>query len=158
MIAERSLIVRSGVKLASPFAVVVGFMLFFAGHNQPGGGFAAGLMFGAVVALRAIVGLRVPQRSSFLLAAGGAIGVAVAIAPMIVGNALLDQGTVEMKVAVLGKIKFGSALAFDVGVALVVVGLVVALLDAFAAAELDEPPDGGEAAGSKALGSEGAAS
>lgn len=144
MIAERSLIVRSGVKLASPFAVVVAFMLFFAGHNQPGGGFAAGLMFGAVVALRAIVGLSIPRRSSLLLAAGGAIGVAVAIAPMIVGDALLDQGTVEMKIAVLGKIKLGTALVFDVGVALVVVGLVVALLDAFDAAELDEPPAGTE--------------
>jgi multicomponent Na+:H+ antiporter subunit A len=140
MIAGRSLVARSGVKLASPFAVVVACMLFFAGHNQPGGGFAAGLMLGAVVALRAVVGLPVPVRSSPFLAAGGASGVVVAIAPMLLGNALLDQVTVETTVVVLGKIKFGTALAFDVGVALVVVGLVIALLDAFAAAELDAPP------------------
>lgn len=140
MISERSLIVRSGVHLASPFAVVVALMLFFAGHNQPGGGFAAGLMLGAVVALRAVVGLPIPQRSSPLLAAGGVIGVAVAIAPILFGNTLLDQGTVETTIPVLGKIKFGSALPFDVGVSFVVVGLVVALLNAFAAGELDEPP------------------
>jgi multisubunit Na+/H+ antiporter MnhB subunit len=138
MIADRSLIARSGVKMASPFAVVVTIMLFFAGHNQPGGGFAAGLMLGAVIALRAVVGLPIPQRSSPFLAAGGVVGVSVAIAPMLFGDALLDQATFETTLAVLGKIKVGSALVFDIGVVLVVIGLVVALLDAFDADELAE--------------------
>ena len=33
MIAERSVVVRTGVELAGPLAVVVATYLFFAGHN-----------------------------------------------------------------------------------------------------------------------------
>ena len=55
MIAERSIVVRTGIQLAGPLAAVVAAYLFFAGHNQPGGGFAAGLVLGAVVALRMLV-------------------------------------------------------------------------------------------------------
>ena len=53
MIAPRSPIVCLGVGVVGPLAVLVALYLFFAGHNQPGGGFAAGLVLGALVALRA---------------------------------------------------------------------------------------------------------
>ena len=46
MIAARSPIVRVGIRAATPIALLTGIYLLFAGHNQPGGGFAAGLVFG----------------------------------------------------------------------------------------------------------------
>ena len=46
MISSRSPIVELGVRAASPLALVVAAFLFFAGHNRPGGGFAAGLVLG----------------------------------------------------------------------------------------------------------------
>ena len=36
----------------TPIALVAAAYVLFAGHNQPGGGFAAGLMLGAVIVLR----------------------------------------------------------------------------------------------------------
>lgn len=136
MIASRSMVVRTGIQLAGPLAVVVGLYLFFVGHNQPGGGFAAGLVFGAVVALRAVAGLPTPRRPLRLMALGGVIAGLVALAPLAAGNTLLDMVVVEGDVPVLGTVKAGSALVFDLGVTLIVVGLLVAVLDALGVAEL----------------------
>lgn len=136
MIAGRSLVVRTGVQLASPLAVVVAVYLFFAGHNQPGGGFAAGLVFGAVVALRMVVGLPTVGSPVALLAAGGVIAGLVAVAPIVAGDVLLDQIVVDAELPLLGKVKAGTALVFDLGVTLVVVGLMACVLDALGAAGL----------------------
>lgn len=136
MIAERSVVVRTGIQLASPLAVVVAAYLFFAGHNQPGGGFAAGLVLGAVVALRIVVGLPSPRRPLVLLATGGLVAGLVAVAPVLVGEELLDQIVVDGDVPVLGTVKTGSALLFDLGVTMIVVGLVVAVLQSLGADEL----------------------
>ncbi len=136
MIAERSLVIRTGIQLASPLAVVVAAYLFFAGHNQPGGGFAAGLVLGAVVALRTVTGLSRPRRPIRLLAAGGFVVGAIAVAPLVFGEVLLDQVVVDADIPLLGTVKSGSALIFDLGVTLIVVGLVSAVLTELGAEEL----------------------
>ena len=138
MIRGRSPVVRNAIRTASPLALMVAAFLFFAGHNQPGGGFAAGLVFGAVVALRVLVGLQQPRYSLAFLAVGGAITAAVALMPMLGGEPLLDQFIVEGKWPVLGKVKTGSAALFDLGVTLIVVGVVIAVLDSVEAEELSE--------------------
>ena len=136
MIAGRSLVVRDGIRLASPLAAVVGTMLFFAGHNQPGGGFAAGLVFGSICALRSVVGLSVPSHPIRLMAIGGTIIGLVAVAPMFVGDVGLDMYVWEATLPILGKVKAGTALIFDFGVTLIVIGLIVAVLDGLGADEL----------------------
>ena len=129
MISRTPPVVELAVRAATPLALVVGAYVLFAGHNQPGGGFAAGLMLGAVIVLRTIAGIARPTGALTWLSAGGAIAGAVAIAPLLWGEPLLDQVVVTWDVPVLGTIKTGSALLFDLGVVAVVVGLVVALLD-----------------------------
>ena len=139
MIAARSPIARLGVQAASPLAILVGVYLLFAGHNQPGGGFAAGLVFGAVVALRTVTGLQAPVGANTLAAVGVAIICITAAAPLIFGHELLDQKIVSTEFPLFGKVKTGSALPFDIGVTAVVVGLIIALLDGLGAARLAEP-------------------
>ena len=141
MISSRSPVVRLGVQAASPLALMAAAFLFFAGHNRPGGGFAAGLMIAAVVSLRTVAGLQRPTHPVRLMSAGGVIAGTVALAPVLGGKELLDQTVVEITVPVLGTIKSGSALIFDAGVTLIVVGLVVALLDGLGAVELAESPE-----------------
>jgi multicomponent Na+:H+ antiporter subunit A len=126
------------VQAATPLAVVVAAFLFFAGHNRPGGGFAAGLVLGAVVALRRVAGLQRPIDAVRLLAAGGLIAGFVAVAPLLTGGALLDQVVVTETLPILGKVKSGTAALFDAGVTLIVVGLVVAVLDGLVGDQLDE--------------------
>jgi len=140
MIATRSPVVRLGIQAASPLALVAGTYLLFAGHNQPGGGFAAGLVFGAILALRTVTGLQRPTGANVLVVVGMAAVTLVAVAPMLTGNPLLDQQVVSTTVPVLGKIKTGTALIFDIGVTAIVMGLIVALLDGLGADKLANPP------------------
>lgn len=136
MIGSRSPIVHLGIRAASPLAIVVGIYLLFAGHNRPGGGFAAGLVFGAVVTLRTVAGLQRPTHASGLIAAGITIVAAVAAAPLLWGDALLDQKVISADLPLFGVVKSGSALVFDIGVTAIVVGLVIALLDGLSAGNL----------------------
>lgn len=130
----RSPLVRLGVQAASPLAVMLAAYLFFAGHNQPGGGFAAGLVLGAVITLRTIAGLQRPSSGRTALAIGGLIAAGVGLAPVIGGDVLLDQVVVETTLPVLGTVKTGTAALFDLGVVFIVVGLVMAVLDGLGAA------------------------
>ena len=136
MISRTSPITSLAVQAVTPIALVVAAYVLFAGHNQPGGGFAAGLMLGAVVVLRTITGLQQPSGATTWLAAGGVIAGVVAIAPILWGEPLLDQVVVKWDIPVLGTVKTGSALLFDLGVVAVVVGLMLALLDGLDALSL----------------------
>lgn len=136
MIATTSPIVRLGIRAASPLALIVAAYLFFGGHNRPGGGFAAGLVVGAVVSLRTVAGLQRPLRATPLLAAGGMVAAAVALAPLVSGRSLLDQVVWEMSLPLIGTLKSGTAIIFDAGVALIVVGLVAAVLEGLGAVAL----------------------
>lgn len=136
MIARTSPIVKLAIRAATPIALLIAAFALFAGHNQPGGGFAAGLMLGAVLVLRTVAGFTQPRHAIALLSIGGALVALVAIGPLLWGEPLLDQIVVERELPLLGKVKSGSALVFDLGVTAVVVGLIVAVLDGLGATEL----------------------
>lgn len=136
MIRGRSPVVRNAIRTASPLALMVAAFLFFAGHNQPGGGFAAGLVIGAVVALRTVTGLGRPQDATRWFAVGIGLVTVIALAPLLGGEPLLDQVVITEEVPLLGKVKSGSALVFDAGVTAIVVGLFIAVFDGLDADEL----------------------
>ena len=138
MIASDSPITRQAIQTATPLALVLGVYLLFAGHNRPGGGFAAGLVVGAVVVLRTIAGLQRPRHADTLIAVGVVIAVAVAAMPVLWGDPFLDMKIVETTLPLLGKVKTGSALPFDIGVMAIVVGLIVALLDGLSISTTDD--------------------
>lgn len=136
MISRTSPIVSLAVRAVTPIALVIAAYALFAGHNRPGGGFAAGLMLGAIIVLRTVAGLQQPRHASIWMAVGGVVAGLVAIAPLLWGEPLLDQVVVTWDAPVLGTIKTGSALLFDLGVVAIVVGLVIALLDGLDATAL----------------------
>ncbi len=124
-------------------AVMVGSLyLLFAGHNQPGGGFAGGIVAGAAVALRYVNGgideVRRLSRSQpwTVLGSGVLIATLTALVPLILGGSVLETAAWEASVPLLGTVKLTSALAFDIGVYLVVVGLALMVFESFG----DDPP------------------
>jgi hypothetical protein len=93
-------------------------------------------MLGAIIVLRTVAGIQQPRHAAVWMSVGGVIAGLVAIAPMLWGEPLLDQVVVTWDVPVLGTVKTGSALAFDLGVVAIVVGLIIAVLDGFDATSL----------------------
>jgi len=110
--------------------------LLLRGHNLPGGGFIGGL--GSALSLILIslaFGVEHAQRTLRVdpvrLAAGG-LGLAVltALLPLLGGDALLRHYHVTLPL--LGGVKVGTPLLFDIGVFFVVVGVTAKLVFALA--------------------------
>jgi multicomponent Na+:H+ antiporter subunit A len=119
-------------------AVVVGSVyLLLAGHNQPGGGFVGGIVAGAAIAVRYVTGgvdeVRSLSRAHpwTVLGAGLLLAVVTATLPIALGNDVLEAATVEADLPLLGDVKIGSVLLFDLGVYLIVVGLVLMMFESF---------------------------
>lgn len=130
-------VLETGVIAVSAPLLAFSLYLLFAGHNQPGGGFAGGLVAGITILLAwSAGGLEVvrrvlPIRSTVLMGAGLIAAVAVGLAAAVPGLAFLESGYVELSVPLVGEVKFVSALIFDIGVYLVIVGISLALIRSF---------------------------
>ncbi|MFN3683740.1 MAG: Na+/H+ antiporter subunit B [Fimbriimonadaceae bacterium] len=131
-----SLILRTGTTFVMPLLLVFSLFLLIRGHNLPGGGFAGGLVAAASLALYGLSNgmnaskavLRV--RPETLIAAGlltavvsGALGLAVR------GSYLAPIWWS------IGSVKVGTPILFDVGVYLLVVGVVLTMVFALSAEE-----------------------
>lgn len=137
--ARRSVVLETAVRLVFHTVLVFGLYLLFAGHNQPGGGFVGGLVVGCAFVLRYIAGGRgalaeaVPVDPTLPLGLGLLLAAGTGATAWLFGGQFLESGKVELHVPVLGVVKATSALPFDCGVFLVVVGLVLAALQTLGA-------------------------
>ena len=123
--------------------IAVGLYLHMAGHNNPGGGFIAGLVVGSALVLRFITGrpgrnARLVVQSEIMIAVGLLLAAGTAVTSLLLGNALLEHHTWEFELIVIGKVKATSALFFDTGVLLIVVGVIATLLEILGS-EGDDP-------------------
>ena len=131
---HRSMVLEATTRLIFPTMVVLSVYFFYAGHNSPGGGFAGGLTMGLALVLRYLAGGRyelgeaLPVEPGRILGAGLAISASTAVASMLLGAPALSSAVFEITVPVLGDIKFVTALFFDLGIYLIVIGLVLDIL------------------------------
>ncbi|QDH66182.1 monovalent cation/H+ antiporter subunit A [Pseudomonas azotoformans] len=124
------------VRLLLPIALVVSFYLFMRGHNQPGGGFVAGLVMSVAFILQYMVAgtqwveaqmsLRPMRWMGFGLLSATLTG----IGALFVGYPFLTTHTWHFSLPLLGDIHVASALFFDVGVYAMVVGSTLLMLTA----------------------------
>jgi multicomponent Na+:H+ antiporter subunit A len=137
-------LVDASARLLYPSILVLALYFLFAGHNQPGGGFVGGLTAGAAISLRYVTGGISAVRSSLrakpwtVLGSGLALALATATVPIVLGNSVLEHALFEADLPLLGTVKTTSALPFDVGVFLVVVGLILMAYEAFGEDVTDE--------------------
>ena len=117
-----------------PFLMMFSLYLLMAGHNLPGGGFAGGLVAGLALVLRYLAGGRyelseaAPVQAGAVLGSGMAIAVVAAVLPIPFGGGIFTTATPVFQVPLLGEVHLPSALIFDVGVYLVVVGVMLDFL------------------------------
>lgn len=134
---KRLLVVDTSVRVLYHSILVLSLYFLFAGHNQPGGGFVGGLTAGAAISFRYVAGGVEEVRQAFrarpwtILGGGLLVGAIVAIVPLLLGRGLLEHASIEWDLPVIGTMKATSALPFDIGVYLVVVGLILMMFEAF---------------------------
>ena len=126
------------VRLLLPIALVVSFYLFMRGHNQPGGGFVAGLVMSVAFILQYMVAgtqwveAQMSLRPLRWMSVGLQFATLTGIGAMVVGYPFLTTHTWHFDLPLLGDIHLASALFFDVGVYAVVVGSTLLILTALA--------------------------
>jgi len=131
---ERSMLFEVVVRLTFHTIVLFSIWLLFAGHNAPGGGFAGGLMAGLALMVRYLAGGRheldeaAPVDAGKVLGAGLLVATVSALAPLAFGGQVFQSAVVDLHLPVIGDLHVVTSVFFDVGVYLVVVGVMLDLL------------------------------
>ncbi|WDZ86527.1 Na+/H+ antiporter subunit A [Micromonospora cathayae] len=139
---RQSVILQVVTRLLFHAIAVFSIYLLFSGHNAPGGGFAAGLVAGLALTVRYLAGGRTELNSAAPVDAGAVLGaglfvaVGTGVAAMPFGGEFLQSAVLDFYLPVLGKLHFVTSVFFDVGVYLIVVGLVLDILRSLGA-EMD---------------------
>jgi multicomponent K+:H+ antiporter subunit A len=121
-------------RLLLPLAVLLSLYLFLRGHNEPGGGFIAGLVLALALILQYVANGRqwVEQRlrTDFRvwIGCGLLIAGAAGIGSWFFGAPFLTSTHAYWTLPVLGAVPLASAVAFDLGVYLTVVGATMIAL------------------------------
>ncbi|MEM5470088.1 monovalent cation/H+ antiporter subunit A [Celeribacter marinus] len=120
-----------------PIIVMVGFYIFLRGHNEPGGGFIAGLIVSIGVVMQymasgfgwASARLRYPYHG--VIGAGVLIAGLTGIGSWFVGKPFLTSAFTYVRIPPFEKFELATAALFDLGVFLAVVGAVMLSLESF---------------------------
>ncbi len=142
---RRSVILDTCVRAEFHTLLLVSLYLLFAGHNQPGGGFAGGLVASCAFYLRYIAdgerGLRQVIRVDppAVMGVGLLLALGTGTMPLLLGDAFFESAILELHPPLLGTVKVTSVLFFDIGVYVVVVGMALFLLEQFGGADGSDP-------------------
>jgi multicomponent K+:H+ antiporter subunit A len=117
---------------------VVAAFFFLRGHNEPGGGFVAGLVMALGFLLQYMVlgtdqvedRVRLPVR--VMIGAGLLLLLGTALGAVLVDYPLLTSHVFDLSIPFVGEVHVGSALLFDLGVFTLVLGSMLLILVAIA--------------------------
>ncbi|MCA2218866.1 Na+/H+ antiporter subunit A [Jidongwangia harbinensis] len=130
----RSPILEVVTRLVFHTIVLFSIYLLFAGHNAPGGGFAGGLVVGLALVLRYLAGGRreldvaAPVDAGAVMGAGLFVALGTGLTAAVAGGEVLQSTLLDWHLPVLGHVHFVTSMIFDVGVYLVVIGVVLNIL------------------------------
>jgi multicomponent K+:H+ antiporter subunit A len=132
-------------RLVLPLAMLAAVYMFLRGHNLPGGGFIAGLIASLALVMQfmgeglspILARLRIDHR----LVIGAGVGVAgfTGLAGLLADAPFLTSAAGHFHVPFLGEIPLASAMAFDLGVFMAVLGTTLLTLTALGQARRKPP-------------------
>lgn len=117
-----------------PLALMVSFYIFLRGHNLPGGGFIAGLVTAVAFILQYIahgsswIVARLTINYRKIIASGVAIALFTGVGSWFFGRPFMTTWFEYFDIPFIGEIELASALVFDVGVYITVVGATLMIL------------------------------
>ena len=144
----RGPILRVVASVTFPFTTLLTLYFLVSGHNNPGGGFIAGVLMSGAVAFQFLAHgpegvprfLKLPYER--IVALGFVVAVAAATVPLAAGYPFLTSFHATVNVPILGaKMEFALAQLFDFGIFLLVAGGVVTAVLALARDSQDETMD-----------------
>lgn len=125
-------------RLVLPIATVLSVYFLLRGHNQPGGGFVAGLVFASAFVLQYMIAgtqwveARMRLAPQKLISLGWLIALLTGVGAIVAGYPFLTTHTAHVSLPILGDLHFPTAAIFDVGVYILVVGSTILILTALA--------------------------
>jgi multicomponent K+:H+ antiporter subunit A len=125
-------------RMLLPVALLLALHLFLRGHNQPGGGFVAGLVVASALVLQYMVaGTQWVEQHFWLqpqrwIATGLGVAWLTGLGSLALGYPYLTTHTAHLHLPLLGDLHVASALFFDIGVFSLVVGATMLTLIALA--------------------------
>ncbi|MEE6309091.1 Na+/H+ antiporter subunit A [Plantactinospora veratri] len=143
---RRSTMLEVVTRLLFHTIVLLSVYLLFTGHNTPGGGFTGGLVAALALVIRYLAGGRhelstaAPVDAGALLGAGLFVAVGTGIGAMVLGGQVLQSAVLDCHLPLLGHVHLVTSTLFDIGVYLIVVGLVLDVLRSLGA-EVDRHQD-----------------
>jgi multicomponent Na+:H+ antiporter subunit A len=144
---RRSIVFEVVTRLIFHTIVLFSLYLVFSGHNAPGGGFSGGLVAGLALAVRYFAGGRyeldeaAPVDANLVLGAGLFVSVGAGALALLFGE-VLQSTVLDLHLPLAGDLHLVTSLFFDVGVYLIVVGLVLDVLRSLGA-EVDRQIEAG---------------
>lgn len=136
-----SLILRTTTRYLTPLLLIFSVFLFWRGHNQPGGGFAGGLVAAAPFALFSIAfgaaeARRVLQVEPHVLIGVGLLTALISgVIGLLGGYPFLTGTWGYLRLPGFAPVDIGTPLLFDLGVYLVVIGVTLSIIFALEEAE-----------------------
>lgn len=131
---NRNLLLHAVTRIVTFIILIFSIYLFLAGHNNPGGGFIGGLMTASAILLLYItfdiktVNNIIPQNYTYIIATGLLLVLGTGFIGVIFGYPFLTQFFGYYHLPILGKTKLNTALLFDLGIYLVVVGITLKII------------------------------
>ncbi len=129
-----SLLLSVAARALLPFALLVSVFIFLRGHNLPGGGFIAGLVTAVALVIQCMADGMDATRRRIGIGGAGLIGAGILIAGLtgaaswLFGAPFLTSAHGYPELPLIGKLPLASAVAFDLGVYLTVVGATLVIL------------------------------
>ena len=131
---RRSIVFEVITRLIFHTVVLFSLFLLFSGHNAPGGGFVGGLVASLALGVRYLAGGRyelaeaAPVGAGTVLGAGLAVSVGTGAVGLLLTGSVLQSVKVDLWIPAVGHFYLVTSLFFDIGVYLIVVGLVLDIL------------------------------
>jgi multicomponent Na+:H+ antiporter subunit B len=138
-----SSILQTATRVLLPLLLLFAVFLLLRGHNQPGGGFVAGLVVASSFVLYAIAfGVDASRRAllvgpSTLLGAGPLVALTSGLPAVLRGQPFMTAQWAELPFGA-GTVALGTPLVFDLGVCLAVIGVVLTIVFTLAEVSLSE--------------------
>ena len=142
---DTMLIPQVVMKWLFPFIILFAAHLFLRGHDLPGGGFAAGVALSVAFVLQYMasgarwVEERLKIRPALWIGVGLLIAAAAGAGAWLFGRPFLTSAFQYVDIPLLGRVPMASAVIFDLGVVVLVLGAVVMMLVALAHQSLRKP-------------------